>query len=299
MRHSAHPSETDLLLAMDDELSVARRSAVDAHVAACPSCRARTTQLRGALDAFGRVHHGTAPEASVLDDAARDAAARRRLTLALREASAAGSRAWPAPVREVVAAAPRVAATVGAVAAALLLVVWAGVPAGGPFGAPAAVALASPLPVAALTPGAVAPLTAEQLCAGERPSRLVAEDVRERVLADYGMQAAPDQTYELDALITPELGGTTARENLWPQPYQSPVWNAHVKDALEQHFAQLVCRNSLALADAQRELASDWVAAYQRHFATAVPLRAHLDASEDDNELLFALATPGPRDSWR
>jgi len=44
----------------------------------------------------------------------------------------------------------------------------------------------------------------------------------------------PD-AYEVDYLITPELGGATDIRNLWP--YGDTVWNAHVKDQLEDRAA--------------------------------------------------------------
>jgi hypothetical protein len=95
--------------------------------------------------------------------------------------------------------------------------------------------------------------------------------------------------YELDALITPELGGTTDAANLWPQRYESAVWTAHVKDELEDLLPALVCRGEIELVRAQREIATDWVAAYKRHFKTGVPLRAHLVAPRtEDDELVVA-----------
>ncbi len=151
--------------------------------------------------------------------------------------------------------------------------------------------LGTPLPIAALTPGAVSSLTAVELCGGTRPPRLVTTESRSRVLRAYGMETVSTQTYELDALITPELGGTTAPENLWPQPYASPVWNARVKDELEQLLPTLVCAHQVDLAQAQREIATDWVAAYKRYFKTDVPLQAHVGGPlADDDDLDFAPA---------
>jgi hypothetical protein len=105
------------------------------------------------------------------------------------------------------------------------------------------------------------------------------------------MEKVSDRMYELDALITPELGGTTAPQNLWPQRYASPVWNARVKDELEQLLPRLVCANQLELAQAQREIAIDWIAAYKRYFKSDLPLQAHVGAPlADDDDLEFAPA---------
>jgi hypothetical protein len=146
------------------------------------------------------------------------------------------------------------------------------------------------LPVARFTPGAVSALTAAELCAGVRPSRVVTEEAKQQVLRNYRMERASVKTYELDALVTPELGGTTEAANLWPQRYESPVWNARVKDELERLLPALVCSHRVDLARAQQEIAADWVAAYKRYFRTDVPLQAHLQPLEDpreDNELVY------------
>lgn len=49
----------------------------------------------------------------------------------------------------------------------------------------------------------------------------------------------------------------THARNLWPQPYRTTGWNAHVKDRFERHFLRLVCGGDLELERAQRELSTD------------------------------------------
>ena len=149
------------------------------------------------------------------------------------------------------------------------------------------------LPEASLTPGAVSTLTATELCNGVRPSRFVTEAVRRQVVRAYRIEQVSSASYELDALITPELGGSTDPANLWPQPYRSPVWNAHVKDALEQLLPELVCSQQITLAEAQRALASNWVTAYKHYFKTDAPIRSHLgSAPREDAELLVVPDEP-------
>jgi hypothetical protein len=106
------------------------------------------------------------------------------------------------------------------------------------------------------------------------------------------MEHVPAAAFELDALITPELGGSTDPANLWPQRYQSPVWNARIKDELERLLPEKVCRQEMTLAQAQQEIAADWVAAYKRHFRTEVPLQAHLRPAEDDGPELLYVTEP-------
>jgi hypothetical protein len=153
--------------------------------------------------------------------------------------------------------------------------------------------LSGALPEPSLTPGAVTALTAAELCNGVRPSRLVTEPVRQQVLRAYRMEQVSAAAYELDALVTPELGGSTDPANLWPQLYHSPVWNARVKDELEQLLPEMVCRQEITLAQAQQEIAADWIAAYKRYFKTDAPLRAHSGPPEDeDAELVFVPGEP-------
>jgi hypothetical protein len=60
--------------------------------------------------------------------------------------------------------------------------------------------------------------------------------------------------------------------NLWPEPYGSTDWNAHVKDELENRLHTMVCGGQIDLATAQKEIATDWIAAYKRYFHTEEPL---------------------------
>ena len=88
------------------------------------------------------------------------------------------------------------------------------------------------------------------------------------------MEGVPSDEYELDYLITPELGGAPDPRNLWPQRYESRVWNAHVKDELERLLPTLVCDRRIRLETAQRDIARDWIAAYRKYFKTDAPLQA-------------------------
>jgi hypothetical protein len=105
-------------------------------------------------------------------------------------------------------------------------------------------------------------------------------DVKQDVVRAYLMENVPADQYELDYLITPELGGAPDARNLWPQRYRSRVWNAYVKDQLERMLPGKVCRGEVDLVTAQHEIADDWVSAYKKYFATDVPihLRARLSA---------------------
>jgi anti-sigma factor RsiW len=124
-----------------------------------------------------------------------------------------------------------------------------------------------------LTPGATLPLTTSQVCAAT-PARLaptVPVSLRRRVLAIYGVSGASSDTYEVDYLITPELGGATDIRNLWPEPYDT-AWNAHVKDQLEERLRHLVCQGDVDLTTAQQDISRDWISAYRKYFHTDRPI---------------------------
>ena len=49
------------------------------------------------------------------------------------------------------------------------------------------------------------------------------------------------------------------------------VWNAHVKDELEDRLHELVCDGELDLSTAQHDISADWILAYKKYFHTDRP----------------------------
>jgi hypothetical protein len=124
-----------------------------------------------------------------------------------------------------------------------------------------------PKPRSGITPGEARPITLEEVCLyskAEVISKDIPEDMRQKVFAEYGIRSPQKGQFEVDYLITPDLGGTESIRNLWPQPY-SVRWNAHVKDKLEQRLHELVCDRKLDIATAQHDIAVDWIAAYRKY----------------------------------
>jgi hypothetical protein len=77
-------------------------------------------------------------------------------------------------------------------------------------------------------------------------------------MASYGYQNRPRGDFELDHLISLELGGApTDPANLWPELGPSP----NPKDAIEGRLKQQVCNGQLSLAEAQHEIATNWTTA--------------------------------------
>jgi hypothetical protein len=127
------------------------------------------------------------------------------------------------------------------------------------------------LPKTSLTPGEIfADVTAPEICVSGYASRArnVLREQYLQVYAAYGLAyPQPPGTYELDHLIPLELGGDNSDRNLWPEP-ALPAPGFHQKDELENVLHDQVCAGRLALADAQRGIAADWVALYQRYLGS-------------------------------
>jgi hypothetical protein len=124
---------------------------------------------------------------------------------------------------------------------------------------------AADFPRRALTPGVALSVTRAQICISGYASgaRDVSDAEKADVYARYDVVWVP-YAHEVDHLISLELGGSNAIRNLWPEPYAGR-WGARTKDVLENRLHELVCEGRLALAAAQLQEASDWVAAYRRY----------------------------------
>jgi len=116
----------------------------------------------------------------------------------------------------------------------------------------------------AITPGAVdRTLTEAVLC---DPAHHTAEDrhvtqsLKVKVCRAYGItEGCPGAGYEIDHLVSIELGGSNDIGNLWPQPIDAPgVVGFHTKDVVENRAHAAVCRGRLSLVKAQALIASDW-----------------------------------------
>jgi hypothetical protein len=136
-------------------------------------------------------------------------------------------------------------------------------------------------PDPACTPGAVDPRVSQTtepttICrsgytATVRPPVSVTDRIKREQMAAYGLQGQPLGGYELDHLISLELGGAPADlANLWPEPWTGEG-NAHQKDSVENFLNREVCRGTIHLVDAQRMIATDWLAVYRSRGLTPSP----------------------------
>jgi hypothetical protein len=135
------------------------------------------------------------------------------------------------------------------------------------------------LPDPAVTKGAVRLSSKTTVCSIKwgLDERHVTQQMKDEAYAQYGnapgqgvcvfkthpgAKGQPvSQGCEVDHLISRELGGADTLENHWPQPYtQHP--GAHEKDWLENELHKEVCHGDITLAEAQKQIKTDWYAAY-------------------------------------
>jgi hypothetical protein len=267
-----HLSDQEILLAFDDELNPSRRIQVHAHLDSCATCRARLAEIKFTLAEFSLVRQSEGSEQQLPPADA----ARAMLQARLAESAASSRRGLRSAVGFFLSSRTQWA-VVGAALLFATLGIWAirnqkgRAPEVGPALDEAEL---GPVPDKNLTPGATLPVTTAEICrlgdSGE--TRMIPASVRQRVLQEYQTPESHAAEYEVDFLITPGLGGADDIRNLWPEPYSSTVWNAHVKDALEDRLHDMVCAGQLDLSTAQHDIATDWISAYRKYFHTQNPL---------------------------
>jgi hypothetical protein len=99
---------------------------------------------------------------------------------------------------------------------------------------------------------------------------------KQQVFAEYGIDWSLRSDYEIDHVISLELGGSNVISNLFPESY-SIQYDARIKDKLENHLHDQVCVHGLPLAVAQDEIAADWLKyylAWQGNTDTISPARS-------------------------
>jgi hypothetical protein len=137
------------------------------------------------------------------------------------------------------------------------------------------------LPDSACTPGATDPRVTQAtirttICrrgytASIRPPVTVTDPIKRERMVAYGLNAQSQRSLELDHLIPLELGGAPQDiANLWPEPSSGNA-NSHMKDAVEHYLNSEVCRGTMQLADAQRQIATDWLAVYRGRGLSPAP----------------------------
>ncbi len=149
-------------------------------------------------------------------------------------------------------------------------------------GSPTSAATEGPrigLPDRNLTPGATNPdATQDDLsntvcksgwASSVRPPSAYTAALKLVQIVQYGYADRNPSHYQEDHLVPLELGGAPRdKRNLWPEPNSAILLDGTAigskqKDALENALHARVCSGGLALVDAQRMFATDWVAAWE------------------------------------
>ena len=131
-----------------------------------------------------------------------------------------------------------------------------------------ALALSSPLsPDPKLTPGDVLTSDPKIICVSgyTQTVRDVPQTLKNQVYKIYGVTTRKPREFEVDHLISLELGGSNSIRNLWPESFLTQPFNAHVKDNLENKLHDLACSGTITFAQAQQAIAKDWIGAYKKY----------------------------------
>jgi hypothetical protein len=122
------------------------------------------------------------------------------------------------------------------------------------------------LPDSACTPGAIFPnATTDQICQSGYASsvRNVPTSEKDQVYAEYDIASHYSGQYEVDHLVSLELGGSNDIANLWPEA-ASPTPGFHQKDQVENYLHSQVCSGAMPLKTAQIEIATNWLTVYNQ-----------------------------------
>ena len=120
-----------------------------------------------------------------------------------------------------------------------------------------------PLQDTACTPGDILNVTRDQICQSGYASsvRNVTTSTKNKVYAAYGITHHIAGEYEVDHLVSLELGGSNDISNLWPEA-ASPKPGFHEKDKVENYLHDQVCSGAISLQQAQIEIATNWLNVY-------------------------------------
>jgi len=119
------------------------------------------------------------------------------------------------------------------------------------------------LPDSGCTPGAILTTSVSTICVSgyTKTVRDVPLSERKKVFAEYGIPYSSRSNYEVDHLVSLELGGSNDIANLWPES-RTITDGSLVKDKLENYLHAQVCSGKMTIQDAQTVIATNWPTAY-------------------------------------
>ena len=133
------------------------------------------------------------------------------------------------------------------------------------------------LPDSACTPGAILTTSTTTICkVGYTTTvRDVTTATKQKVFKEYGISWSLHSNYEVDHLISLELGGSNDISNLFPESYL--ITNgARIKDKLENYLHSQICSGKMSVKEAQKEISTNWVYYYDIYYnkkaTTTIPI---------------------------
>ena len=125
--------------------------------------------------------------------------------------------------------------------------------------------IAGALPDTACSPGAILTTDSKVVCVVgyTKKVRAVTTATMKKVFKEYDLSWSNRSNYEVDHLISLELGGSNDISNLFPESY-TITNGARVKDTFENYLHSQVCKGSMTLEEAQKEISGDWLSYYQQ-----------------------------------
>jgi hypothetical protein len=162
---------------------------------------------------------------------------------------------------------------------ASLPTISAGTQSGSSFETPSATRTSIGLPDPRLTPGSINPNVTQEnifatVCvsgwtATVRPPSAYTSALKVAQIIEYGYSDRSPSHYQEDHLVALEIGGAPRDpRNLWPERNEvrlpdGTAVGSEAKDGLEDYLHRAVCAGVMPLADAQRLMAGDWIAAWE------------------------------------
>ena len=137
-----------------------------------------------------------------------------------------------------------------------------------------------PLQDKACTPGdIIKTATKTQICTPGYASktRNVPQSEKNQVYASYGIRSHRAGQYEVDHLVSLQLGGSNDISNLWPEA-ASPKPGFHEKDKVENYLHDQMCKGNMTLTQVQTAIATNWLDVYNN-----MPANSKNGGSSDQN----------------
>ena len=103
------------------------------------------------------------------------------------------------------------------------------------------------------TPGtAIRNVTRTEVCTSGYSKRVrnVSESLKRKVYLSYGIRSHSPGEYEVDHLVSLELGGSNSQKNLWPEKQPG----ARTKDNVENFLHRELCDGVISLKSAQSKI---------------------------------------------